>query len=55
VVLAVRDETKGRTAAAAMPGTTEVWPLDLASLASAASCQARRVPCAVSAVSMSVR
>ena len=34
VVLAVRDETKGRAAAAAMPGTTEVRPLDLASLAS---------------------
>jgi NAD(P)-dependent dehydrogenase (short-subunit alcohol dehydrogenase family) len=34
VVLAVRDEVKGRRAAAAMPGTTEVRPLDLSSLAS---------------------
>ena len=34
VVLAVRDEVKGRSAAAAMPGTTEVRPLDLSSLAS---------------------
>ena len=34
VILAVRDEAKGDQAAAAMPGTTEVRPLDLASLAS---------------------
>ncbi len=34
VVLAVRDTAKGETAAAAMPGTTEVRKLDLASLAS---------------------
>ena len=34
IVLAVRDTAKGDTAAAAMPGTTEVRPLDLASLAS---------------------
>ena len=34
VVLAVRDTAKGETAAAAMPGTTEVRRLDLASLAS---------------------
>jgi NAD(P)-dependent dehydrogenase (short-subunit alcohol dehydrogenase family) len=34
VVLAVRDEAKGRTAATAMPGDTEVRRLDLASLAS---------------------
>ena len=34
VVLAVRDAAKGAAAAAAMPGTTEVRPLDLASLAS---------------------
>jgi len=34
VVLAVRDTAKGATAAAAMPGTTEVRRLDLASLAS---------------------
>jgi len=34
VVLAVRDTDKGRTAAAAMPGETEVRRLDLASLAS---------------------
>jgi NAD(P)-dependent dehydrogenase (short-subunit alcohol dehydrogenase family) len=32
VVLAVRDAGKGEAAAAAMPGTTEVRPLDLASL-----------------------
>ncbi len=32
VVLAVRDAAKGAAAAAAMPGTTEVRPLDLASL-----------------------
>jgi NAD(P)-dependent dehydrogenase (short-subunit alcohol dehydrogenase family) len=35
VILAVRDEAKGHQTAAAMPGTTEVRPLDLASLASA--------------------
>jgi len=34
VVLAVRNTDKGRTAAATMPGTTEVRPLDLASLTS---------------------
>jgi len=34
VILAVRDEAKGHRAAAAMPGTTEVQPLDLSSLAS---------------------
>lgn len=34
VVLAVRDVQKGKTAAAAMPGSTEVRALDLASLAS---------------------
>jgi NAD(P)-dependent dehydrogenase (short-subunit alcohol dehydrogenase family) len=34
VVLAVRDTDKGRTAAAGMPGETEVRQLDLASLAS---------------------
>jgi NAD(P)-dependent dehydrogenase (short-subunit alcohol dehydrogenase family) len=34
VVLAVRNTEKGGTAAAAMPGDTEVRPLDLASLAS---------------------
>jgi NAD(P)-dependent dehydrogenase (short-subunit alcohol dehydrogenase family) len=34
VVLAVRDTAKGRTAAAGMPGATEVRQLDLASLAS---------------------
>ena len=34
VVLAVRDAAKGAAAAAAMPGTTEVRPLDLASLTS---------------------
>jgi NAD(P)-dependent dehydrogenase (short-subunit alcohol dehydrogenase family) len=34
VVLAVRDTAKGEAAAAAMPGTTEVRRLDLASLAS---------------------
>ena len=34
VVLAVRDTAKGETAAGAMPGTTEVRRLDLASLAS---------------------
>jgi NAD(P)-dependent dehydrogenase (short-subunit alcohol dehydrogenase family) len=34
VVLAVRSTDKGRTAAAAMPGETEVRRLDLASLAS---------------------
>jgi NAD(P)-dependent dehydrogenase (short-subunit alcohol dehydrogenase family) len=34
VVLAVRDEAKGNTAAASMPGRTEVRELDLASLAS---------------------
>jgi NAD(P)-dependent dehydrogenase (short-subunit alcohol dehydrogenase family) len=34
VVLAVRNTTKGEVAAAAMPGTTEVRRLDLASLAS---------------------
>ena len=34
VVLAVRDLEKGRAAAAAMPGATEVRQLDLASLAS---------------------
>jgi NAD(P)-dependent dehydrogenase (short-subunit alcohol dehydrogenase family) len=34
VVLAVRSVDKGRTAAATMPGETEVRPLDLASLAS---------------------
>ena len=34
VVLAVRDEAKGHSAAAAMRGTTEVRALDLASLAS---------------------
>jgi NAD(P)-dependent dehydrogenase (short-subunit alcohol dehydrogenase family) len=34
VVLAVRDTEKGRTAAAGMPGETEVRQLDLASLAS---------------------
>ena len=34
VVLAVRDEARGYRAAAAMPGTTEVRPLDLSSLAS---------------------
>ncbi len=34
VILAVRDEAKGHGAAAAMPGTTEVQPLDLSSLAS---------------------
>ena len=34
VVLAVRDTGKGQAAAAAMPGRTEVRPLDLASLAS---------------------
>jgi NAD(P)-dependent dehydrogenase (short-subunit alcohol dehydrogenase family) len=34
VILAVRDEAKGHKAAAAMPGTTEVRPLDLGSLAS---------------------
>jgi NAD(P)-dependent dehydrogenase (short-subunit alcohol dehydrogenase family) len=34
VILAVRDEAKGNKAAAAMPGTTEVRPLDLSSLAS---------------------
>jgi NAD(P)-dependent dehydrogenase (short-subunit alcohol dehydrogenase family) len=34
VVLAVRDTAKGETAAAAMPGATEVRRLDLASLAS---------------------
>ncbi len=34
VVLAVRDQAKGHKAAAAMPGTTEARPLDLASLAS---------------------
>jgi NAD(P)-dependent dehydrogenase (short-subunit alcohol dehydrogenase family) len=34
VVLAVRDEAKGRAAAAAMPGTVEVRALDLADLAS---------------------
>ena len=34
VIIAVRDEAKGRTAAEGMhgPGTTEVRPLDLASL-----------------------
>jgi NAD(P)-dependent dehydrogenase (short-subunit alcohol dehydrogenase family) len=32
VVLAVRDQAKGEAAAATMPGTTEVRPLDLASL-----------------------
>jgi NAD(P)-dependent dehydrogenase (short-subunit alcohol dehydrogenase family) len=34
VILAVRDEARGHKAAAAMPGTTEVRPLDLSSLAS---------------------
>jgi NAD(P)-dependent dehydrogenase (short-subunit alcohol dehydrogenase family) len=34
VILAVRDEAKGNKAAAAMPGTTEVRPLDLSGLAS---------------------
>ena len=34
VVLAVRDQTRGRTAAASIPGSTEVRPLDLADLAS---------------------
>jgi short-subunit dehydrogenase len=34
VVLAVRDEAKGRTAAETMSGRTEVRPLDLANLAS---------------------
>jgi len=34
VILAVRDEARGNKAAAAMPGTTEVRPLDLGSLAS---------------------
>jgi NAD(P)-dependent dehydrogenase (short-subunit alcohol dehydrogenase family) len=34
VVLAVRDTAKGEQAAAAMPGTTEVRPLDLTDLAS---------------------
>jgi NAD(P)-dependent dehydrogenase (short-subunit alcohol dehydrogenase family) len=34
VVLAVRDEARGRSAAATMPGTTEVRPLDLSSQAS---------------------
>jgi NAD(P)-dependent dehydrogenase (short-subunit alcohol dehydrogenase family) len=34
VVLAVRDTDKGTAAAAALPGTTGVRPLDLASLAS---------------------
>ena len=34
VVLAVRDEAKGRSAAATMPGTTEVRSLDLSSQAS---------------------
>src|SRR5580700_6965409 len=34
VVLAVRDTDKGATAAASMPGETEVRQLDLASLAS---------------------
>lgn len=34
VVLAVRDESKGRSAAAAITGSTEVRPLDLADLAS---------------------
>src|SRR5262249_4186958 len=34
VVLAVRDEAKGRSAAATMPGTTEVRHLDLSTLAS---------------------
>jgi len=34
VVLAVRDEARGRSAAAAMPGTTHVRPLDLGSLTS---------------------
>jgi NAD(P)-dependent dehydrogenase (short-subunit alcohol dehydrogenase family) len=34
VVLAVRDEAKGRGAAASMPGTTDVQQLDLSSLAS---------------------
>ena len=32
VVLAVRDQAKGEAAAATIPGTTEVRPLDLASL-----------------------
>jgi NAD(P)-dependent dehydrogenase (short-subunit alcohol dehydrogenase family) len=31
VVLAVRDQARGRSAAATMPGMTEVWPLDLSS------------------------
>src|SRR5215475_8177646 len=34
VVLAVRDEAKGRSAAATMPGNTDVRSLDLSSLAS---------------------
>src|SRR5262249_39965820 len=34
VILAVRDQAKGHKAAAAMPGPTEVRPLDLSSLAS---------------------
>jgi NAD(P)-dependent dehydrogenase (short-subunit alcohol dehydrogenase family) len=34
VILAVRDEARGHKAAAAMPGTSEVRPLDLSSLAS---------------------
>jgi NAD(P)-dependent dehydrogenase (short-subunit alcohol dehydrogenase family) len=34
VVLAVRDEARGRSAAATMPGTTEVRPLDVSSQAS---------------------
>jgi NAD(P)-dependent dehydrogenase (short-subunit alcohol dehydrogenase family) len=34
VILAVRDQAKGHKAAAAMPGTTEVRPLDLSSLTS---------------------
>src|ERR1700724_1042897 len=40
VVLAVRDLDKGRAAAAAMPGETDVRRLDLASLASVRECAA---------------
>jgi NAD(P)-dependent dehydrogenase (short-subunit alcohol dehydrogenase family) len=34
VILAVRDEDRGRRAAADMHGEVEVWPLDLANLTS---------------------